>query len=351
MKAILVNPGRKNTLRLEEVDTPRPLRHQALLRPLKVGIDGTDLEIADGVYGEAPRGSDYLILGHECLAIVEEPPEKSNSLAKGDLVVPTVRRPDFCYNCRNEESDMCLTGEYKEHGIKGLHGFASEYCVSDADFLVKVPDAFKDVAVLLEPTSIAEKAILQSYRIQQRLLWDPKKALILGAGPLGQLLVFLLRLRGLEVYAVAKRSKDSLKARLVEKVGGIYINAKEQDISSLGSFDLVIEATGNPAVALQARNLLNRNGVMCLLGIYPSKDASMDIGGLYTDLVLGNKTIFGSVNANRKYFESGLTRLGEIQDRYPGVLQEMITISVPLEEYMKTFQPSQEDIKSLIDFT
>ena len=229
------------------------------------------------------------------MATVEAAPENSAGIRSGDLVVPTVRRPDDCINCRAGESDMCLTGQYKEHGIKGLHGFCSDYTTSDVSFLVKIPAELSEVAVLLEPMSVAEKAVLQTFKIQERMVWKPKTALVLGTGPLGLLTVMLLRIRGFDVTAVATRPRDSFKAQLVQKVGGKYANSNDQPISSLGRFDLVLEETGVASVAADAQGLLNPNGVLCLLGIYPSKQASQDIGHVYADIVLGNKITFGSV--------------------------------------------------------
>ncbi|MBI4257542.1 MAG: glucose 1-dehydrogenase [Thaumarchaeota archaeon] len=349
MKAIVVNPKKKDSVRLQEIEKPIPKDSQALLKVIEVGIDGTDIEINDGLYGEPPEGSDYLVVGHECLGVVEEIRGHSD-IARGDLVVPTVRRPDDCVNCRSGESDMCLTGGYKEHGIRGLHGFAAEYGVSDSAFLVKVSDKLKRVATLVEPMSIAEKAVLQAYKIQERLLWRPKRVLVLGAGPLGLLTVFLLRLKGLDVIAVATRSKESFKAKIVERVGGAYVNAKEQPINSLGKFDLILEETGSPKVAMEAQKLLNPNGVMCFLGIYESQEARQDVGSLYTDLVLGNKVFFGSVNANKRYFEEGLKDFEEIEKRFPNALKDMITNTVSPTDYIKAFKPGPEEIKTVIDF-
>ena len=101
---------------------------------------------------------------------------------------------------------------------------------------------------------------------------------------------------------------------------------------------------------MEGQELLNPNGVMCLIGIYTSKEISKDIGQLYTSLVLGNKTVFGSVNANRRYFEAGLSDLGLIENQFPGALKEMITTVVKPEDFMKAFNSGEEDIKSLINF-
>ena len=321
-----------------------------MLRTSKIGICGTDLDIIRGSYGESPPGSDYLILGHECLAKVEEAPSNNVGIEEGDLVVPTVRRPDGCLNCQNGESDMCLTGQYKEHGIKGLHGFCSEYSLSDVNYLVKVPSELSDVAVLLEPTSVAEKGVFQSFKIQERMIWKPQKALVLGTGPVGLLTVLLLRLRGLDVTAVATRPKDSLKARLVEKIGGTYVNANDQPITGLGKFDLMMEETGVASLAAEAQTLLNNNGVLCLLGIYRPDLATQDIGHSYDDIVLGNKITFGSVNANKRYFINGIQDFKIIQQRFPGILNAMFTKMVSPSDYSQAYSPTKDDIKSVIDF-
>jgi glucose 1-dehydrogenase len=345
-----VIPGKAGSLQLIDVPRPALSEGKALLRTGKIGICGTDLEIIQGAYGEAPLGSDYLILGHECLATVEEAPVSSRGLKKGDLVVPTVRRPDGCLNCQSGESDMCLTGQYKEHGIKGLHGFCSEYSVSDVNFLVPVPAELSDVAVLLEPASVAEKGVLQTFKIQERMIWKPQRALVLGTGPVGLLTALLLRIRGLDITAVATRPKDSLKARIVDGIGGTYVNATDQPITGLGKFDLIMEETGVASLAVQAQGLLNNNGVFCLLGIYRANLATQDIGHTYDDIVLGNRITFGSVNANKRYFVNGIKDFKTIQQRFPGVLKSLFTRMVGLTDYAKAYSPTKDDIKSVIDF-
>src|SRR5207245_5389169 len=106
-----------------------------------------------------------------------------------------------------------------------LHGFCSEYSVSAINFLVPVPEELSDVAVLLEPTSVAEKGVFQSFKIQERMIWKHQRALVLGTGPVGLLTELLLSISGLDVIAIATRPKESLRARIVEKIGGTYDNA------------------------------------------------------------------------------------------------------------------------------
>src|SRR5438552_19117100 len=98
---------------------PTITRGTALMRVLEVGIDGTDTEINQGLYGEPPPGANFLVIGHEALSVVEGVGEGVSGFRPGDLVVSTVRRPDTCPNCQAGESDMCLFGTYTERGIKG----------------------------------------------------------------------------------------------------------------------------------------------------------------------------------------------------------------------------------------
>src|SRR5204863_9288178 len=92
MKAVAVIPGKKDSLHVRsDVPEPRAAAQDATVRLLQAGVCGTDVEIHQGLYGEAPRGSEYLVLGHENLGRVESAPA-GDEIAEGDLVVSTVRR-------------------------------------------------------------------------------------------------------------------------------------------------------------------------------------------------------------------------------------------------------------------
>lgn len=353
MKAIIVNPKQIDSVRLADIDKPVPSDKQVLMETLCVGIDGTDREINEGIYGEAPVDSEFLVLGHEAVAKVNDFGTAVEGFEKGDLVVPMVRRP--CWenynNCKFGEVDMCLTGDYLEHGIIKLHGFASKYAVSDADFLVKLPAELEEVGVLLEPLSVAEKAISQVYKIQQRMFWKPKTAFVLGAGPLGLLATMVLRLKGFEVYCAATRSEESLKADIVRTVGATYVNTTETPFNGIPTkFDLIIEATGNVKVAIESLYLLDSNGVLCFLGIYRDKMACEDFGKALTKMVLGNRLIFGSVSSNRSHFQAGIQHMLKIQQKYRGVLNKMLTSKLELSNFRKAFFPNRNEIKTVICF-
>ncbi len=137
MKAGAVTPSQKDSARVVAMVVPVPQQGEVLVKILEVGIDGTDMEISQGHYGDAPPGQDFLVLGHEALGEVEK--TGGTDLREGDLVVPLVRRPDGCINCRSGQFDMCLGGGYRECGIRGAHGFLREYLAEEPRFLVTVP--------------------------------------------------------------------------------------------------------------------------------------------------------------------------------------------------------------------
>src|SRR5262249_18613775 len=149
MKAVAVFPATRE-VKLIEREEP-VIRHpgQVKLRMLDVGICGTDKEICTFAYGSPPQGEPYLVIGHEALGEVGAVGSDVHSLAPGDLVVPTVRRPcphARCRPCRVGQQDFCESGDFVEHGIKGAHGYLSEYVVDEAQYMNVVPRDLRDVA-------------------------------------------------------------------------------------------------------------------------------------------------------------------------------------------------------------
>jgi threonine dehydrogenase-like Zn-dependent dehydrogenase len=162
MQALAVFP-KKNSIEVIDAALPK-LNHRSEfdLKVLEVGICGTDREIAEGLYGAPPLGEDYLILGHEAVCEVVAVGDQASGIEVGDLVVPSVRRPcgqSNCTACREGRQDFCYTGNFTERGIKNLHGFMADRIVEEHRYVTKVPAALRDVAVLIEPLTVAEKAL------------------------------------------------------------------------------------------------------------------------------------------------------------------------------------------------
>ena len=169
MPAIAVHPGRAGSVHLTELPRPAPGPGEALVRVRRVGVCGTDREIIGAEYGAPPPGTAELVLGHEVLGVVEATGPGVDRPRPGDLVAATIRRPDGCPACRAGQPDMCVWRAYTERGIIGAHGFMVERFVDAARYLVPIPPALEPVGVLVEPTSVVEKAVRQADLIQRRL--------------------------------------------------------------------------------------------------------------------------------------------------------------------------------------
>lgn len=345
-RAVAITPGLATSARIVEIpDAPAPGPGEVRVRVLDIGIDGTDLEIVDGHFGTAPPGSDFLVIGHECLGVVEETGD-GVTLKPGDLVAAMVRRPDDCANCRAGSSDLCTKMQYTERGITGAHGFLTSQYTDREEFVVRIPPELRAIGVMLEPLSVAIKAQRHAWEIQRRLLWEPKRALVTGAGSLGLLAAFLLRVRGLDVSVFSREPEGSPRAQLVERSGGDYVKTLE------GPYDFVFEATGSPQLLLMGLEKLAANGVMTVLGVSGHRDAvPVDLGSLTTRLMVNNQVLFGSVNSNRRDFDQGVLDLAAIEQRWPGLIGAIFTRHEPFDRFAQAIRRRDDDIKVAIDMT
>ena len=345
MRALTVQPGLAHSEQLEEVPPPPPSEGDVLVDALALGICGTDREIMAGDYGWAPPGEQRLIIGHESLGRVADPPADSDFKA-GDLVVGIVRRPDPvpCPACAAGEWDMCRNGQYTERGIKQRNGYGSEQWRIERDFLVKIDPALDTLGVLMEPTSIVAKA----WEFVERFAaltpyWQPRVALVTGAGPVGLLAALLGQQRGYEMH-VMDRHADGPKPKLTRALGATYHNGDLGDLEP----DIVIECTGAAPVVL---DVLRRNaptGIVCLAGVSSGGHRiDFDVGGFNRSMVLENDLVFGTVNANRRHYRAAAEALAKADKDW---LSGLITRRVPLARWREALEVRPDDIKVVLDF-
>ncbi|MBI2666997.1 glucose 1-dehydrogenase [Candidatus Woesearchaeota archaeon] len=354
MKAITVIPGEKYSADLRDVPIPSINENEVLIRSTQVGICGTDREIHEGLYGTAPKNEQYLILGHESSGVVAKVGKNVSGISIGQRVVRLVRRPcSGCENCNTGMNDMCSTGNFIESGIKELHGSMAEYFKDQSEYLISIPHELCEVSVLLEPLSVVEKAYRQAKEIQQRLSWKPKKALIMGAGPIGILQAMLLRDSGLDVSVVARSLPGNRKSKIIEKIGAQYLSTSlyslDAILKSVGKVDFVVEASGDSQLAFDAMSAIGNNGVVCLTSITGGeKEITIPADKINLDYVLGNKVAFGTVNANQRDYVQGVRSLERFMNQWPEVLPDMITRRFPLVQFEQAFQLMSDDIKVIL---
>jgi threonine dehydrogenase-like Zn-dependent dehydrogenase len=344
MKALAVTPGKPNSVQLLDVP-PAESDGTIRVRGLAIGICGTDIEIVEGGYGEAPPGEETLILGHESLGEVIEAPAGSG-FAPGDLVVGVVRRPDPepCDHCAIGEWDMCRNGQYREAGIKQHHGYAREEFRLDPEYAVAVDPALSEFGVLLEPASVVAKACVHGLQFLKRTQVPARQALITGAGPIGLLAAMATSQFGLETYVV-DIVESGAKPDLVRHIGAHYHagSARDLDISP----EVVIECTGIGSVLRDAGMKAAPGAIIALTGISaaPSGEA-VDLNALNRGMVLSNKVLFGSVNASRDNYHTAARALLKAD---PSWLRALISRRVPLDCWQDALERRPDDVKVVLD--
>ncbi len=358
MKAVAVLPGKPNSVHLTRLPMPRvgDVRDErgVLVEVLRVGVDGTDKEINAAEYGNAPPGYDFLVIGHESFGRVVEVGPRVTELKTGDFVSATVRRPGKSLYDRIGHYDMTMDDTYYERGINLLHGFLTEHFVDEPEYLVRVPPGLARIGVLMEPMSIIQKGVVQAYEIQRRLrLWHPRKAAVMGSGAIGLLAALVLRLRGLDVTVFSRTQPPSLKSELTEAIGARYWSTQERTLqdaaSDLGPFDIVLEATGSARVAFESMEILNKNAILVLTSITGGrKSLEIPADEINLRFVLDNKVMFGTVNANRDYFELGVKDFAHAEAEYRGWLERLLTNPIQgLESYEEMMRQLTEDRRAV----
>lgn len=339
------------------VDVPLPVIErdtQLKIRLQETAIDGSDKNLVKHHLVDVETGEHALILGHESWGVVEEVGRGVKKFRVGDTVVPTVRRGcGICAACLNFESDYCYTGLYKERGIHKLPGFLCEAVVDEEAYLVPMPKDLTKVAVWVEPLSIVEKALDQLRLVQQRMPswcphkghgWDKpdwggcKRAIVIGAGPLGFLATLMFRLQGVETYVVEVLDPDTTRVRMIGRLGAWHLDGRafsaEEMVRAVGRIDMVFEASGASKLAIEFIPHLPRNAVYVMTGVPRVGEERVPVNAdlMLRQMVRHNLAVIGSVNSNAGHFARAIDDVRAIQKQFGSLLEEAITHRFGLQE-------------------
>jgi threonine dehydrogenase-like Zn-dependent dehydrogenase len=367
MRAIAVTPTERIVSIINQLEPRIITPTDVKLRMIEAGVCGTDKEICAFEYGTPPLGIEQLVIGHESLGEVVEIGARVTRVKVGDLVVPMVRRPcphDHCVACRSSRQDFCFTGDFTERGIKGQHGFMAQFVVDDENYMNPVPKELREVAVLVEPLTIAEKGLAQVWNIQQRLPWGCPivpgkaqahchKAVVLGAGPVGLLGAMALANAEFDTYVYSREATPNPKSMLLESIGAKYISSESVAIEELpniiGNIDLVYEATGASSLAFAMMKALGTNGIFIFTGVPGRKGPiEVDTDLMMRNLVLKNQVVFGTVNAGRDSFENSIRDVETFYKRWPNAVKSLITGRFSMGDHRDLLIGKSSGIKNVI---
>lgn len=252
-----------NDIRFEEVGVKEPDCHEVLIKVAACGICGTDIHIFNGGEGSAPV-KPPIILGHEFSGEIIKAGSDVKSFKPGDHVsVDPNIYCGVCQYCRTGHKELC--DDLRAVGINFNGGFA-EFCAVDEKQLYKIPDDMDyNIGAMMEPVACC----IHGVDIASVKTGD--KALVIGGGAIGLIIMQLLKLSG---AWVALSEPLNIRRDLALKLGAdMVINPHDEDVmeqlndKGIKGADIVFECVGTAKTSKQAIDAANKGGHVVIFGV------------------------------------------------------------------------------------
>lgn len=326
MRALVIeSPG---VARVKEVPTPAPGPGEVLIRVEACGICGTDVHIFRGEYmGDYP-----LVPGHELAGEIVALGEGIRRFQVGDRVA--VEPNIACGNCKaclNNRQNFCEN--WQAIGVT-LPGSMAEYVVAPE------PAVFAIGALSFEEGAFMEPLSCVVHGVERAGIRLGDNVAILGAGPIGLLMVQTVRLQGAASISVLERR--AARRELAARLGASQCAATLEELTP-DAYDVVIDATGVPEVMSHTLSLVRKGGSILLFGVPPRG----------THLVLDAFAVFEKgirlsssfTSVRNSYQAVGLLSAGLVQ------VGDLISHRLPLagfERGVRLIETGDEDVKKVI---
>lgn len=335
MQALIVEG--KERFKITEVPIPQPAEEEVLMKVDSCGLCGTDVHIYWGKF----FASFPLIIGHEIAGKVMETGKKVRKVKEGDSVVvnPNINC-GLCYFCQKGKINLCEN--LTNIGVKINGGFA-QYVAVDEKYVYPISDKLN-----LEEASLVEPLACCIHGADIAGIKSADKVVILGAGPVGLIMLQLTKLAGaaksLIVDPIEKRRK------IAENLGADFtFDPQKKDLLELipeileQPPDVVFECVGKRETMQQSWKMVNPGGKVVWFGVAdPEEEISINPYEIYRKEI----TIAGSfVNPNTTKRAVELLEAGKVK------LKELITHRFSLDEFpeaIHTYEKDKERIKIII---
>lgn len=284
---VCLEPGR---LQIEQREAPEPRPDEALVRPLRVGICGTDFHIYEGKhpYLNYPR-----IMGHELAVEVLAAPEGSG-FAVGELcVVNPYISCGRCIACRTGKPNCCVNievlGVHRDGGMVRLLAVPSRNLIHAA-------------GLSADQSATVEFLAIGAHAVRRGAVLPGDNVLVVGAGPIGMGAAIFAGLSGARVTLHDRDSRRLTGAASVANVNALAAgeDAKDAAMAATGGdgFDVVFDATGSAQSMEQGFDLVAYGGRYVLVSVVRETIAFSD-----PDFHRKEMTLLGSRNATAEDFE------------------------------------------------
>ncbi len=334
--AYLVEPGR---FELREVPVPEPGPGEALIKIARTGICGTDMHIFHGAYAAE---SLPMIPGHEFTGHIAALGPGVDGLEEGAPVVVDMNIGcGRCYWCRRNEILNCP--EMQQMGIT-MDGAFAEFIAVPARLVIPAPaQTPAEVLALTEPLACVVRAARKAN------VTFGQSVVVIGAGPIGNLHVQLLRTIGAAPIIVSDISPE--RVRMAVEAGADYgvsdpaaLKDTVMQATDGRGADIVIESVGHPALYREALGLIRKGGHIAAFGLTGAGE-TLPLDILQT--ILQENSIKGSVAGMGQDMHDSLTLLthGRIKsDAFTGAEYPLAGIQAAFD----SFADRPQDLKTQI---
>lgn len=320
-----------------DAEAQRPGAGEVTIRVAYSGICGTDLHIVQGhMDGRVPTPA---VIGHEMSGVVDAVGEGVETLAVGQPVtVMPLRWCGECASCRAGHQHICQRLDFV--GIDSPGALQEQWTVS-ASLVVPLP-----AGVSLEHAALVEPLAVAVHDVRRSRLTAGETAVVIGGGPIGQLIAVVARATGAEVVLA---EPDAARRAFAERQGAVVVDPVDADLAAVveehtagAGADVVFEVAGTRGTALDATRHARTRGRVVFVAIHP-EPVPVDLHRIFWREL----EVLGARVYEREDFERAVGLLAE--GAVPA--DALITRVVPLDETMAAFDAllSASAMKILVD--
>ena len=271
MKSLVIHG--KEDIRWDDREIPEPGAGEVRLRVGFVGICGSDLHYYfHGANGEYTI-REPLVPGHELSGVVDLDP--SGRLAPGTPVTVHPARYGASVPGLEDRPHLRPGGDYLGSAAANPHrqGGASEYLIVEEHMIRVLPDGLPlERAALAEPLAVALHAVGLAGDV------SGKRVLVIGAGPIGLLVVAAAVHAGAGVVGASDVRTEPLDR--AQALGATEVSLVGRDTIENESYDIVFECSGVGVALTQAVRATRRTGTIVQVGMLPNSDVGVNLAPL-----------------------------------------------------------------------
>ena len=337
-QAIMLKPGE---IVFQDVPVPAMGSKQIKVKMLKIGVCGSDIHVW---HGKHPYTSYPVVQGHEMSARVVEAGSEVTNVKVGDLI--TIQPQVVCGKCY-----PCTHGLYNDCNELKVMGFqttgmASEYFVADAEKALKLPDDMNDEhGAMIEPLAVACHAVSRYGSV------SGKNAVVIGGGPIGNLVAQVLLARGAKKVLLSEVSAYRLET--AKKCGISTVNPTEKLLQdaiyqSFGSdaADVIFECIGSPTTIKEAVQIARKGSTIIVVGVVP------DLAPINMGFVQDHElSIIGSAMYQTNDYLSAIELVGQDKIAFDALITHHVAFSKYPDAYQLIEEQRDKAMKVMIDMS